>query len=175
MLGVQTIRSIGKRCDWAAPSLTLSADLGAAFINPAVGFANLSAQLFGPLFNLQENKRRYEVELARTEELLAVYQNTFIVAVKEVEDALIAVETYKLELDSRQKQVKSANTALELAWVRYQNGVTSYLEILDLQRSSFNSMLKASEIMQLKLTSTVNLYQALGGGWNYETDTIRID
>jgi len=43
--------------------------------------------------------------------------------------------------------------------------LTSYLEVLDLQRSLFNSQLKASETLQLQLTATVNLDQALGGGW----------
>ena len=154
------------------PSLTITADLGASFLNPALGFANLGSQLFGPIFNSEENKRRYEIELERTEQLFYEYKSIFINSIREVEDAMVAVETYREELEARKRQVNSANRALDLAWVRYQNGVTSYLEILDLQRSSFNSMLKASETMQLNYTSTVNLYQALGGGWNYATDSI---
>jgi len=154
------------------PSLTLTADLGAAFLDPTTAFASLGAQLFGPLLNSSENKRRYEAELARSEELLAGYKSTYINAIREVEDALIAVETYEKELESRRGQVNAASAALELSWVRYDNGVTSYLEILDLQRSSFNSMLKASEALQLNLSSTVNLYLALGGGWDPTTDEI---
>ena len=92
---------------------------------------------------------------------------------REVEDALIAVETYSKELEARQAQVRAAEQALNLSWVRYENGVTSYLEILDLQRSSFNSMLNASEAHQLNLTSTVNLYLALGGGWDADSDEVR--
>lgn len=154
------------------PSLTLSADLGATFLDPSAAFASLGAQLFGPLFNSGENKKRYEIELARSEELLANYKKSFLNAIREVEDALIAVETYELELQSRRTQMESANKALELSWVRYENGVTSYLEILDLQRSSFSSMLSASEAMQLNLSSTVNLYLALGGGWDSSSDEI---
>ena len=152
------------------PSLTLTADLGASLLNPAVAFADLGAQVFGPIFNNQENKKLYEIELEITEQLFLSYQNTFINAIREVEDALVAVETYDNELSSRIRQVESANTALKLAWVRYDNGVTSYLEILDLQRSAFNSELQASETMQLKLSSIVNLYVALGGGWQPESD-----
>ena len=157
------------------PSLTLTADLGASFLDPSSAFASLGAQLFGPLFNSGENKRRYEIELARSEELLANYKNAYLNAIREVEDALIAVETYELELQSRRTQMESANKALELSWVRYENGVTSYLEILDLQRSSFSSMLSASEAMQLNLSSTVNLYLALGGGWDPAADQVRIN
>ena len=155
------------------PNLTLTADLGASFLDPTTAFASLGAQVFGPLLNSKENKLRYETELARTEEVLAGYRSTYINAIREVEDALIAVETYELELEARLEQVDASAAALELSWVRYDNGVTSYLEILDLQRSSFNSMLKASEAMQLNLSSTVNLYLALGGGWDTSTDEIR--
>ena len=147
------------------PALTITPQLGASFLNPAVAFADLGAQVFGPIFNSGENKRLYEIELEITEQLYLSYQFTFLSALREVEDALISFETYEEELASRQRQVEAANTALKLAWVRYDNGVTSYLEILDLQRSAFSSELKASETMQLKLTSMVNLYTALGGGW----------
>jgi multidrug efflux system outer membrane protein len=53
-----------------------------------------------------------------------------------------------------------------LSWIRYESGLTGYLEILDLQRSQFNSHLQASEALQLQLTSSIQLYKALGGGWN---------
>ena len=155
------------------PSLTITADLGASFLNPAVAFADLGAQLFGPLFNNKENKKLYEIEMETTRQLYLSYQTTFINAIREVEDALVAVETYDNELSSRMKQVEAANTALTLAWVRYDNGITSYLEILDLQRSAFSSELKASETMQLKLSSIVNLYVALGGGWLEDQESTR--
>ncbi|GJM29935.1 MAG: membrane protein [Cyclobacteriaceae bacterium] len=152
------------------PQLTLTADLTASFADPSILFGNLGAQVFGPLFNSGENKRRLEVEIQRTEQLLLNYQNIFLNALKEVEDALIAVATYEKEFESRMVQVRAASEALDMAWVRYENGVTSYLEILDLQRSEFNSYLKASETLQLQLTSSVQLYQALGGGWEIPVD-----
>ncbi len=152
------------------PQLTLTADLTASFADPTVLFGNLGAQVFGPLLNSGENKRRLEVEVQRTEQLLFDYQNTFLKALREVEDAMIAVKTYESEFEARMAQVRAASEALDMAWVRYENGVTSYLEILDLQRSEFSSYLKASETLQLQLTSSVQLYQALGGGWQIPTD-----
>lgn len=168
-LEAQTLR-IGAAEALQYPQLNLNASLGGSFVNPAVGFASLGAQIFGPLFNSKENKRKLEVEIARTEQQLNSYENTFLNALREVEDALIAVETYGKEFDSRKRQVMAASTALEMAWVRYESGLTSYLEILDLQRSEFSSLLKASEVLQLQLTSSVNLYKALGGGWISETE-----
>ena len=168
-LEAQTAR-IGAAEALKYPQLNLSASLGASFANPAVGFASLGAQIFGPIFNNEENKRKVEVEIARTEQLLNDYEGTFLNALREVEDALIAVDTYGKEFDSRIKQLDAASQALEMAWVRYESGLTSYLEILDLQRSQFSSKLKASEILQLQLTSSINLYKALGGGWQVPTD-----
>ena len=163
-LEAQTIR-IGATEALQYPTLNLNADLGASIANPSSLFYNLSAQVFGPIFNSQENKRKLEIEKARTEQLFFAYKNTYLNAIREVEDARIAVDTYQKEFESRSQQVTSASAALKLAWVRYESGLTSYLEILDLQRSQFTSLLNASEALQLQLTSSVQLYQALGGGW----------
>ena len=164
ILEAQTAR-IGATQALQYPQLTLSADLSAAFADPTTIFSHLSAQIFGPLFNSGENKRRLEIEILRTEELLLNYENTFLNALREVEDAMAAVETYKREFEARRSQMDASTQALDMAWVRYENGITSYLEILDLQRSQFNSYLRASETLQLQLTSSVQLYEALGGGW----------
>jgi multidrug efflux system outer membrane protein len=173
-LEAQTAR-IGAAEALQYPQLTVTADMTASFADPTILFGNLSAQIFGPLFNSGENKRRLEIEIQRTEQLLFEYENTFLNALREVEDAMIAVETYRREFEARMAQVRAASEALEMAWVRYENGVTSYLEILDLQRSEFSSYLKASETLQLQLTSSVQLYQALGGGWEIPPDSLGVN
>jgi len=155
------------------PSFTINANTGLNFVNPVAGFASLGAQMLGPIFNSKANDYRIEIEKERTKELLNNYENSILKALREVEDAIISVTTYKNEFALRKEQVMAAHDAVKLSWIRYDGGLTSYLEVLDLQRSSFNSELKASEALQLQLTSTIKLYQALGGGWNYATDTIR--
>lgn len=154
------------------PQLVISVNMGTQIANPTAGFASLGAQLLGPLFNAKANKKRVEIEIARTERLLNNYEETFIVALKEVEDAMVAVDKYRQEYKIRMHQVESAHNAVKLSWVRYESGLTSYLEILDLQRSEFSSQLKASQTLQLQLSSTVELYKALGGGWVPGQDTI---
>ena len=171
-LNAQTER-IGAAEALKYPSFTISANTGMSFVNPVSGFAALGAQILGPVFNSKANDARIEIEKERTIELLNNYEKTILLAIREVEDAMIAVTTYKNEFELRKEQVKAARDAVKLSWIRYDGGLTSYLEVLDLQRSSFNSELKASEAFQLELTSTVKLYQALGGGWNYATDSIR--
>jgi len=172
-LHAQTAR-IGAAEALRYPSLTLSSDMGMQFVNPALAFASLGAQIVGPIFNNSANKRKVEVEKARTEQLINNYENIYLNAIREVEDAMIAVETYQIELELRRQQMQAAEDAARLSWIRYDGGLTSYLEVLDLQRSSFSSQLKASESLQLQLTSTVQLYQALGGGWVAEQDTLQL-
>jgi len=147
------------------PSLTLSLDLGAQIASSPLGFANLGAQLFGPIYNAKANQRRVEIEMNRTEQLLNVYEQTFLLALGEVEDAMIAVEKFRQVYEIRVSQMESANSAVKLSWIRYESGLTGYLEILDLQRSQFSSYLSASLALQQQLSSTIQLYKALGGGW----------
>ncbi len=90
---------------------------------------------------------------------------------REVEDAMIAANTYEEEYKIRSAQVEAAQSAADLSWVRYEGGMTSYLEVLDVQRSLFTAQLKSSETLQQQLSSIVRLYKALGGGWVAEQDS----
>ncbi len=170
-LHAQTAR-IGAAEALKYPSFTINANSGMSFVNPVSGFAAFGAQLLGPIFNAKANNSHIEIEKERTIQLLNNYEKSVIGAVREVEDAMISVTTYQNEFNLRREQLKAAQDAVKLSWIRYDGGLTSYLEVLDLQRSSFSSQLKASEAFQLQLTSTIKLYQALGGGWIYAMDSI---
>ncbi len=173
-LHAQTAR-IGATEALKFPQLTLSADVGAQFSDLAEMFAGLGAQLVGPLYHGGEIRERVEVERARTRQLLNAYEQTFYTALREVEDALVAVETYEKEYGIRKAQVDAAQRAAELSWVRYDGGMTSYLEVLDLQRSLFSAQLKTSEILEMQLASVIQLYKALGGGWVPRQDDAGLD
>jgi len=164
-LHAQTLR-IGAAEALKYPSLTLSLDMSTQLLDPTTLFADLGAQLFGPLFNGGKLKKGVEVEKVRTEQLLYNYQLTYLTAIKEVEDAMIAQKTFSTEYHLRNEQVQLATIASNLSWVRYDSGLTSYLEVLALQSSQFNSELKASIALQQELQSIINLYEALGGGWD---------
>ena len=86
-------------------------------------------------------------------------------AFSEVEDALIAVNTYSREYAARARQVESARAAAAPSAQRYDSGYTSYLELLDNERTLLNAQLEASATLQQQLQATVMLYKALGGGW----------
>ncbi len=147
------------------PSLTISLDMGVSLLNPITFFSDLGAQLFGPIFNAGKIKKGVELEKVRTERLLYNYQLSYLTAIKEVEDAIIAQNTYNREYTLRNEQMDLATKAAELAWVRYDGGLTSYLEVLLLQNSQFSAELKASASLTQELQSIIDLYVALGGGW----------
>ena len=163
-LAAQTAR-IGVAEAIKYPSLTMSADMGASFASITTGFLSLGASLIAPLFNSGKNQRRVEIEVARTRQLLHTYEQAVLNAFREVEDAMVAVNRYQAEYDHRHRQVEAAESAAELSWIRYQGGWTSYLEVLEVQRSLFSAQLQASATLQLRHTSMVQLYKALGGGW----------
>jgi multidrug efflux system outer membrane protein len=127
---------------------------------------NASASVAGPIFNFGKNKRRVEIYRQIAEESRLSYQKTCIVAVAEVEQSLQNVKTYKEEWTARNKQVLAARKNLELSEARYYNGYVSYLEVLEIQRSLFDAELSLSELTQNQLSSMIQLYRALGGGWN---------
>ena len=163
-LEAQTIR-IGAAEALKYPSLTISLNMGTQLLNPTSLFADLGAQLLGPIFNGGRIKKGVEIEKARTEQLLYNYQLTYLSAIKEVEDAMIAQNTYNKEYLLRNQQMELATKAAQLSWVRYDGGLTSYLEVLSLQEAQFISELKASSSLQQEVLSIIELYQALGGGW----------
>lgn len=171
-LHAQTLR-IGVAEALKYPSLTLSLDMGAQLVNPSFLFADLGAQLLGPIFNAGKLQRNVEVEQARTKQLLLDYEASYLFALREVEDAMISVKTYRREYDLRNEQMLMATKASQLSWVRYDGGLTSYLEVLNLQTSQFNAELKASEAFKNELTSIINLYEALGGGWYVDIEDVK--
>jgi len=156
------------------PQFDLLADLGGQFDDGSLGFFDITGQIFGPLFNSGQNQQRVNVEEARTRQLIAGYEQTILTAYREVNDALVAVRTYEAEYNARERQVAAASNAADLSWDRYEGGLTSYLEVLDIQRSLFSSQLQASETLQLRYSSMVRLYQALGGGWTAAQDTMGV-
>jgi multidrug efflux system outer membrane protein len=126
---------------------------------------SISGSLFGPLFNAGRNKRRVEIEEERTKQAVYGYENTVLLAFREVEDALVGVETYKQQIAAVDSKLKAAQNAAYLSSERYDKGVTSYLEVLETQRTLFNVELERSEVKQQYLSAYVKLYKALGGGW----------
>lgn len=102
---------------------------------------------------------------ARQQEALFSYQKAIQVAFQQVEDALIAVQKSREQLDIQARQVVALNTYARLARARFEGGYTSYIEVLDAERSLFSAQLNYTQTQGATLTALVNLYMAMGGGW----------
>jgi len=169
-LAAQTARiGVAQAARWPSLSLTGSAGYFSNEASDLFGgdnsIFNIGANLFQPLFNAGQNKARVDVEIARTEQLLNQYELTVLQAFREVEDSLVAVRTYRDEYNAREMQMNAARNASTLSRARYNGGVTSFLEVLDTERSLFRAEIAASATRRARFNAVVDLYRALGGGW----------
>jgi multidrug efflux system outer membrane protein len=126
---------------------------------------SIGGNMVGPLIDLGKSWSRTDAAEAQAEQALKSYESTVLQAVREVEDARVTVQTFLEEYRVRQTQVEAAQSANMLSRRRYEDGVTSYLEVLNTETSLFTSDLGRSNSLQRYLSGVVQLYKALGGGW----------
>lgn len=125
------------------------------------GFANV----FAPIFNSGQLKAAELAQRQRAEQARLRYENTVLNALRDVDDSLTAVRTFRDEHQARLRQLDAAQSAANLSWARYNGGVVSYLEVLDSERILFSVQILESSVRQEQLNAVVSLYRALGGGW----------
>ncbi len=129
---------------------------------------DIGANIFAPIFNSGQLKAQAEAAREQAEQSLLVYEQTLQQAFREVEDALVAIRTYKEEHRAQTRRVIAARNAARLSRARYDGGIVDYLEVLDTERTKFEAELAQSQTLQFYLNSIVQLYKALGGGWSVE-------
>jgi len=118
-----------------------------------------------PLFTGGKVGKQVAVARARAEQSRFTYEQTVLTALREVEDALAGVRASRNQVAAQQTQVDALRRALRLAEMRYQSGASSYLDLLDAQRSLFGAELSLAQVQGQQATAAVTLYRALGGGW----------
>lgn len=164
------VEKIGVAVALRYPSLSLTAGGGLAsaelsnLVSSDALISSLTQNLLGPIFEFGRNKRRITAQQKSAEVAAYHYQEVYLRALQEVENALITIETIDKELASRKRQETTARMALTLSQARYNDGYTSYLEVIDVQRSLFEIELIVSSLQQQYLNAHVDLYRALGGG-----------
>jgi len=99
------------------------------------------------------------------QQALYSYRKAIQVAFQEVDDALISSQKLREQFDVQGRQVDALAMYAHLARLRYEGGYTSYIEVLDAERSLFNAQLSQTQTQAAVLVSYVNLYKAMGGGW----------
>lgn len=124
----------------------------------------ISPQLSLPLLDWGVNEASLDVAELEKDINIARYQETIQQAFKEVLDEMQARETLDAQLSAQQDLTKATNRSLELAQIRYDAGVDSYLEVLDAQRSHIDAQLAQIDTRLARLRNQLTLYKALGGG-----------
>ena len=153
------------------PQITLTGDAGyqsAAITNlfsgPG-GFFSLGGALAQPLFAGGKIRSGVKLSEAQKEESVLTYKKTIQQAFQDVSDSLIGYEKDQEFRQQQQLLTNAAEDAAHLSDVRYKGGATSYLEVLTNQTNYFSAQLNLAQAQLNELNALVQLYRALGGGW----------
>jgi multidrug efflux system outer membrane protein len=153
------------------PSISLSGYLGSEsaalsdlFSGPA-GIWQLGFGLAQPIFQGGRLFGEIEAVEARQRQALAQYQKTLQTAFRETHDALIGQVRAREAFDAENARAVALTEALRLARIRFVNGLTSQLEVLDAERNLLNAELNRADALRAQRSAVANVVKALGGGW----------
>jgi len=153
------------------PTISLSGTLGLAsndlknILEPTSQLWNIGANLFAPLFNAGRISSQVEVAEAVKKQALINYINTVRSAFRDVENALAEFKGTEQELEYLGKRVDALSVYTNLARMNFDEGVNSYLEVLDAERSLFDAQINYITVKRNLLKSIVAIYSSLAGGW----------
>ncbi len=156
------------------PQISLTGSGGGAFgrsssfsglMSSQLGIWSYGAQVSQPIFTggaLKGNLRSAE---SQRQQALISYKQAIQLAFRDVSDALIAYQKYYEVRKAQQETVQDLSDSVDTSLKRYRGGITTYLEVLDNQRSLFSAQLTLAQDRGNEFQSLVQLYKALGGGW----------
>ena len=159
------------------PALSLSGTLGwtndggVTTLDPAKWIFNAAASLVQPIFNAGRNQAQLRIAKAHQQEALLSFQQTLLNAGAEVNNALAKCQSARSKVDLRQKQVASLETAVESTQLLMRHGSTTYLEVLTAQQTLLSAQLSQINDRFSEIQAIVDLYHALGGGREIESET----
>ena len=144
------------------------------FTDPA-STAFLSAGITGPLFTFGGIKGQVKSAEAQKEQALLVYRLTILNAFRETNDALTGSIKKANEVAEQQKRVDALREFAQLSKMRFENGVTSYLDVLVAENELFAAELATVRLRADKNTQAINVYRAMGGGWVDKSNSLATD
>ena len=152
------------------PRITLTAGLGTAS-NALSGLFDsgsdtwtFAPQMLLPIFDAGRNQGNLTLAEVRKNLAIADYEKTIQSAFREVADALVARASLDQQIDAQRAVQEAQADRLRLADLRYQNGVSSFIDVLDAQRELFAAQQSLVQARLLRLTNAIDLYRSLGGG-----------
>jgi len=153
------------------PQLSISSSGGtggASFsdlFNTSGGIAYGIGSLTQPIFEGGKLRGQLQLSKEQKQEMVLNYQKTILGALRDTSNALIAVNKQRSTRQEQEKLVAAAEDATRLARIRYSGGATSYLEVLTTDSNLFTAQLNLTTAQQNEALTLVQLYSALGGGW----------
>jgi multidrug efflux system outer membrane protein len=154
------------------PQLSISASGGVGGSDFSSIFDPSSRLIYGigtltqPIFEGGKLRGQLQLSEETKTEMVLNYQKTIAGAFRDTSNALIAVNKQRGAREQQEKLVAASEDAARLARVRYQGGATSYLEVLTTDSNLFSAQLNLVSAREGEALSLVQLYQALGGGWD---------
>lgn len=125
-----------------------------------------------PIFTAGRTAGIVQQAEAQQQQALLQYEKSIQTAFAEVEDALVSLQQSRSQAEVQARQVGSLRTYAKLARLRYDNGYTSYLEVVDAETRLFNAELGYTQTQGNVLISLVGLYKAMGGGWVVDAERL---
>ena len=151
------------------PQITLTGSGGVASTSLSnllsSGTWAIGAGLLQPIFDAGRNRNRVALAEARAQEAALAWQGTVLQSLREVSDALVAYQRQRESRATQEALVVAATDARRLADLRYRGGATSYIEVLDSETRLFTAEIGLAQAQLAERTAYVELYRALGGGW----------
>jgi multidrug efflux system outer membrane protein len=154
------------------PSISLTGDLGTQtmdfedLLDSDGKYWIVNVDILMPLFNAGGRRAELSAAESRYNQTRLAYEEVVLQALRETSDALNNFHKSGEALEANLALEKASAEYLSLATKRYRNGVLSYLDVLDAQRLLFDAELSVSTARERQLVALVDLYKALGGGWN---------
>lgn len=154
------------------PNFTLSTGAGfesldvTRFLDWENRVLSLGAGVAAPLLDAGSNKSKHRAALSRYEETLAAYRQTLLVALREVEDALVDLKSLSRSRTALEGAISSSRETRQLSQERFDNGLTNYLEVVDADRTVLQTRLALSQVDAQQRITLAALAKALGGGWS---------
>lgn len=134
------------------------------FSNPA-RLASVGPGATIPIFRAGQIRSQVRLTEARKRELVVTYEQTIYNALREVSDALIGYSRIRSQRTQQEQLVRALDDSVRLSTLRYKGGLDSYLQVLDAQRNLFAGQLGLAQLTLAERLAVVQLYRALGGGW----------
>ncbi len=153
------------------PSVSLTGALGIAtahsedLFKSDSGIWSIGGDLLAPIFTFGNIEGQVMTAEAVQRETLYRYRQSIISAFRDVEDALVATTKGRESQEAQRRRVSALETYATLSKDQYDIGTTSYLQVLDANRSLFSSQLDYVQTQTAVITSLVNVYRSMGGGW----------